>query len=273
MLKLLAPREESEWVVRVSLQLFHLSEAAFSSPGELENFKTRQMSLVERLRECRAVQLELNRFIEQHKNEVESGEAAIVENGRIHLTKDAEPALNSLFTNFISTARTVLYYLFGQKDKPDSVTYLLIGESLSFVQAGTSAAFESSAAKFLKAIPTEKAKHLIDMLRTDRDSWSTVLIGTRNRLVHDVDCPRLTLNYGIVGGIVRVAFPTVSKTELRTYANLLWENHYQTVEDTVVLCLNMRMPENIVPSRIPDELVNPKLPFRWSFAFRQDQQP
>ena len=93
MLKLLAPREESEWVVRVSLQLFHLSEAAFSSPRRTGEFQDATNVAGRKAAKCRAVQLELNRFIEQHKNEVESGEAAIVENGRIHLTKDAEPAL------------------------------------------------------------------------------------------------------------------------------------------------------------------------------------
>jgi hypothetical protein len=45
-------------------------------------------------------------------------------------------------------------------------------------------------------------------------------------------------------------------------------NLYQAVEDTVALCLTMRMPDNIVLSRIPDSLVNPQLPFRWTLALR-----
>jgi hypothetical protein len=58
MRRLFAPREESEWLVRVTLQLFHLSESAFSDHQEREQFKTRLMSMVEILRECRDAQLD-----------------------------------------------------------------------------------------------------------------------------------------------------------------------------------------------------------------------
>jgi hypothetical protein len=93
MLKTLAPRGESEWLVRVSFQLFHLAEAAFPHRGELERFKTRQMMLVDKLRECRDAQLELDRLIDQHTKEIESGEAAIINTGRIQVTKDGSVAI------------------------------------------------------------------------------------------------------------------------------------------------------------------------------------
>jgi hypothetical protein len=37
MRRLFAPREESEWLVRVTLQLFHLSEPAFADPQDRGN--------------------------------------------------------------------------------------------------------------------------------------------------------------------------------------------------------------------------------------------
>lgn len=74
------------------------------------------------------------------------------------------------------------------------------------------------------------------------------------------------MTYRIAEGKVCAFFPTVSRQELRQYLNLFWENLYQAVEETVLLCIAIRMPENIVPCRIPDEQVDPKLPFRWCFA-------
>lgn len=270
MLKVLVPREESEWFVRVSLQLFNLAQGAFHEPRELAEFKNRQMELANKLRECRASQLELNEFIAQYTRDVESGVAAKAEHGNPHVLIDGEPKLNRLFSGFIDSARIVLRHLFGQKDNPDSVSYLVLKRSISFVQVFKDAEFEKLAAEFLKAAPGEKAQALVDMLRGDRNSWSNVLIGTRNRLEHDVNCPTLKLGYGVVGGIVRVAFPTINRNELRAYLNTLWENLYQTVEETVVLCLAIRMPDFIVPARIPDHLIDPNLPFRWSFAVIQD---
>jgi hypothetical protein len=84
----------------------------------------------------------------------------------------------------------------------------------------------------------------MDMLRGERQTWSAVLIGTRNRIDHDIDCPKLQMNYEIIAGKVRAGFPTVSKQELRAYVDQFWCNLYQAVEDTVAFCLTMRMPDN-----------------------------
>jgi hypothetical protein len=144
----------------------------------------------------------------------------------------------------------------------------LLGRSISFVQVKSDAEFEKGAAGFLRDVPGKKAQCLMDMLREDRVAWSSTLIGTRDRIIHDVGCPQLKMNYRVAGGKVSAFFPTVSRQELRQYLNLFWENLYQAVEETVLLCIAVRMPGNIVPCRIPDDRVDPKLPFRWCFAFR-----
>lgn len=266
MRRLYASRGESEWLARVTLQLFHLSEPAFTDPGEREQFKTRLMSMVDILRECRDAQLDLGRLIETHIEELESGVAAQICDGRIELLKDIGPTLNRYFKDFFTKARTVLYHLYGQKDKLDSVTYRLLGSSINFVQAKKDSTFEQSVRDFLQAHPSAKAKALMDMLRGERQTWSAVLIGTRDRMIHDIDCPNLEVNYAIVDGKVRAGFPTVNKQELRACVEALWCNLYQAVEDTVALCLTMRMPDNVVLSRIPESLVSPQMPFRWTLA-------
>jgi hypothetical protein len=224
------------------------------------------MSLVEILRECRDVQLELAALIDGHAKEVESGVGVEVVNGYIQVLNDIEPKLNRLFKDFFSKARTALYHLLGQGRASDSVTCFLLGRSVSFVQAKDDSKFEEGAARFLRDIPGEKAQALMNILRGDRAAWSSTLIGTRNRIIHDIDCPQLKMTYRIAEGKVCAFFPTVSRQELRQYLNLFWENLYQAVEETVLLCIAIRMPENIVPCRIPDEQVDPKLPFRWCFA-------
>jgi hypothetical protein len=269
-LKLLAPREESNWYVRVTLQIFHLCGAAFPDTSEESEFKRRVMTLASKLHECRDAQLDLNRFVEQHTKEVESGKIARAENGHIRLLANSDVELNRLYSSFIDAARKVLYHLFGQRDKPDSVTYMLLGRSISFVQVRNNEEFEKYAAQFMRDVPGDVATSLIDMLRGDRDSWAKVLIGTRNRIEHDVDCPSLQLSYGVSGDVVRVAFPTINGCELRTHLNTLWENLFQAVEETLVLCASVRMGEMFVPQRIPEHLVAPNLPFRWSLAFRCD---
>lgn len=131
--------------------------------------------------------------------------------------------------------------------------------------------FETGAAQFLQDVPSEKARDLINMLRGDRKSWSSILIGTRDQIVHDVDSPQLRMTYGVAGGKLRAAFPTVNRQELRQYLNLCWENLFQAVEETVLLCVAIRLPDRIVPCRIPDDKVDPQLRFRWSFAIRPDR--
>lgn len=226
------------------------------------------MSLVESLRECRDVQLELAALIEGHTKEVESGVGVDVVNGHIQVLNDIEPRLNRLFKDFFSKARIALYRLLGQKNAPKSVTYFLLGRSISFVQAKDEAEFEKAAARFLGEVPGEKAQDLMNMLQGDRAAWSSTLIGTRDRIIHDIDCPQLKMNYGVAAGKVCAFFPTVSGRELRQYLNLFWENLYQAVEETVLLCIAIRMPDYIVPCRIPNDQVDPKLPFRWCFALR-----
>src|SRR5208283_3283814 len=113
MLKRLTTAEDSEWFCRLTIQLFNLSAAAFRDPQDLERFKQLQMSLVESLRECRDVQLELAALIDGHTKEVEAGVGVDVVNGHIQILNDIEPKLNQLFKDFFSKARTALYRLLG----------------------------------------------------------------------------------------------------------------------------------------------------------------
>lgn len=269
MLKMIASADDSEWIFRTSIQLFKLGGAAFPIPGEFDHFKQLQMRLVEVLRECRDVQLELNLLVESHARDLELGTGGVaVESGHLRVLNDIEPRLNRLFKDFFIKSRTALYHLFGQKNKPESVTKFLLGHNMSFVQVSDDSTFERYAATFLEAHQSQKAGALIEMLRGDRASWLRTLIGTRDRMIHDVDCPTLKMNYGVVNGKVVAGFPTVSRCELRSYLQLFWENLYQAIEETIVLCLAIRMPENIVPMRIPIERVNPKLPIHWTFGLR-----
>lgn len=268
MLKRLTTAEGSEWFCRLTIQLFNLGATAFRDPQDLEQFKKLQMSLVECLRECRSAQLEMAALIDGHTEEVAAGVGVDVVNGHIQVLNDIEPKLNSLFKDFFSKARTALYHLFGQKKAPKSVTYFLLGRSISFVQVEDDAKFEADAARFLLDVPGDKAQQFMNTLRGDRAAWGSILIGTRNTIIHDIDCPQQKMNYGVAGGKVCALFPTVSRQELRQYLNLFWENLYQAVEEAVLLCIAIRMPDSIVPCRIPDDRVDPKLPFRWCFAFR-----
>jgi len=118
-----------------------------------ERFKRLQMSLVEILRECRDVQLELAALIDGHAKEVESGVGVEVVNGYIQVLNDIEPKLNRLFKDFFSKARTALYHLLGQGRASDSVTCFLLARSVSFVQAKDDSKFEEGAARFLRDIP------------------------------------------------------------------------------------------------------------------------
>jgi hypothetical protein len=270
MLKRLTTAEEAGWFFRLTIQLFNLSETAFRDPRDLEHFKRLQLSLVESLRECRDVQLELATLIDSHTKEVECGVGGVdFVNGHIHVSNDIEPKLNRLFKDFFSKARTALYHLVGQKDAPESVTHFLLDRrSISFVQVKDDATFDKYAAKFLQDVPGEKAQGLINMLRGERAAWPSTLIRTRDRINHDIECPQLRMTYGVVGGKLRAGFPTVSGHELRQYLTLFWENLYQVVEETVLVCIAIRMPDNFVPCRIPDDEVDPKLPLRWRFVFR-----
>ena len=177
MLKRLTTAEDAEWFGRLTIQLFNLSGTAFRDPQDLERFKQFQLLLVESLRECRDVQLELAAFIDCHIKEVASGVGVDVVNGHIQVLNDVEPKLNRLFKDFFSKARTALYRLLGQRDATKSVTHFLLGRSISFAQVKDDAMFERSAASFLRDMPGEKARSLVDLLRGDRAAWSLKLIG------------------------------------------------------------------------------------------------
>jgi hypothetical protein len=203
MLKRIATAEDSEWTVRLTVQLFHLSAATFKDPRDRARFIQLQMSLVDGLRECRDAQLELGKLIATHTKEIEAGVGVKIDNGQVHVLNDIDPKLNRLVKDLFIKARTALYHLYGQKNASKSVTHLLLGRSISFAQAKDNDKFERSAAQFLNAVSGQKAQNLMNMLRGDRASWSLALIRTRDRIIHDNDCPQLKMKYVPLAWIIR----------------------------------------------------------------------
>jgi hypothetical protein len=276
--------EDSEWIFRLSLQIFNLRDNVHLCPEERRAFDVAYFPLFEKMRECNDARRELDEFINRHVRDVKEGRCIGITNGQISVLEDIEPKLNRLFKEFFVTARTVLYHLFGQKDTrpqknrpkkplPKSVTEILLGHDLSFVQIRKDETFEEEVEAFLKKVPGEASRALIDMLRSDRKAWSTALIEIRDIIIHDVTCPRLKMNYAVIEGILTALFPTVQKTELRECVRLFWENLVGAVEETVVACLALKLPPNLMIFRLSEEARDPHLPMRWQFAPRPPHIP
>jgi hypothetical protein len=183
MLKRLGDVEDSVWVFRILIQLNQLSAGAPLSPENRAAFESALQQLFTCLRECNDARRELGRLIKQHIEDVREGRSVVVSNGHIEVLEDIEPVLNRTTNSFFVAARTALYHLFGQKTDPSkgpharSLTEILCGYNLSFAQSKKDATFEQEAAKFLLAKPGWAANHLIDVLRSDRTTWSPGLAG------------------------------------------------------------------------------------------------
>ncbi|MFI5090873.1 MAG: hypothetical protein ACHP7P_12515 [Terriglobales bacterium] len=278
--KKLYDAENSEWAFRLTIQIFNLSAAVLHRPEEQRAFREVHAPLFDSMRECYDAQLELNRFIEKHLQDVAAGRCVEVTNGHLTLLEDIEPKLNRLFKDFFVKARTVLYHLFGQElrkkshRKPrKSVTEVLLGHDLSFVQLGDDAKFDEKAQEFLQKVPGEAAKGLIDMLRGDRKAWSSGLIDIRDTIIHDVTCPQLKMRYVAIEGVPRVAFPTVQKTELREFVRLFWDNLCGAVEETIVSCFNIKLSPLFVMYRLAEGARDPQCPMRYQVAMRPANIP
>jgi hypothetical protein len=205
-------------------------------PDEQEEFCHVHGLLFDGMRECHDVQLELHQFIEKHLEDVAAGRCIHVTNGNLMLLEDIEPKLNRVFKDFFVKGRTVLYQLFGQKPYKGqiqrSVTEVLLGHDLGFIQVEDDAKFEKRAQEFLQKIPGEAAKGLIAMLRGDRQTWCSGLIAIRNIVIHNLACPKLKMTYVLVDGKPRDAFPTVHKINLQKFIHLFWNNLCDSVEET-----------------------------------------
>jgi hypothetical protein len=275
--KKLYDAEDSDWAFRMTIQLFNLSTPVLSRPEEQTAFREAHMPLFDSMRECYDAKSEFENFIEQHLADLEGGRCVKITNGHLTLLEDVDPKLNRLFKDFIVKARTVLHHLFGQKphkgNRVKSVTEILSGHDLGFVQIDDDAKFERKAEEFLTNVPGEASKALIAMLRDDRKAWSSGLIDIRNTILHDVRCPRLEMKYAVLGGRARVAFPKVQGIELREFVLLFWDNLCDAVEETIVLCFNMKLPHSFVMCSIPEELRDPSCPMRYGYAVRPGDVP
>jgi hypothetical protein len=267
----------SEWAFRLTIQLFNLSKAVLHRPEEQKSFRDVHTPLFDSMRECYDAQLRFNEFIEKHLRDVAAGRCVEITNGHLTLLEDIEPTLNGLFKDFFVKARTVLYHLFGQKSykKPHnkSVTEVLLGHDLGFVQLDDDAKFEQKAQEFLQKVPGEAAMGLINMLRGDRKTWSSGLIDIRNTIIHDVTCPRLEIKYVAVDGTARVALPTVNKTDLREFVRLFWDNLCDAVEETIVACFNVKLSPLFLICCIAENARDPHCPMRYQVAMRSANIP
>jgi hypothetical protein len=228
----------SEWAARITFEISHIAEAALHG-NRRTAFDTKQFSLFRIMQESFDALLALHQFVEAHEKETASGQGNVrVENGRIVLYGDPDVTLNRLFKDFIVKSRTVLYHLF-------SITKFL-DYDLGFFQLKEDVKFEEAARKFLVKLPGRRGETIIALLRNDRQSWSSMLIGIRNIVIHEVDCPALHIVYFIENGSARALFPTVQTTELREFSQRIWDNLFEFVEDVEVLVLGVHLSPNLV---------------------------
>lgn len=275
--KKLYDANDSEWAFRLSIQISNLSQGILHQPDEQEEFRQVHGLLFDVMRECHDVQLELHQLIDKHLKDVAAGRCVRITNGILMLLEDIEPKLNRLFKDFFVKGRTVLYQLFGQKPYKGqiqrSVTEVLLGHDLGFIQVEDDAKFEKKAQEFLQKIPGEAAKGLIAMLRGDRQTWCSGLIDIRNTVIHDVACPKLKMTYALVDGRPAVAFPTVNKINLQEFIYLFWNNLCDSVEETIIGCFNVRLSPLFVFIRVAEGARDPHCPMRYQLAMRPDNVP
>jgi hypothetical protein len=218
------------------------------------------------MQECFDALLAMQQFIEDHENEVKSGQGKVrVENGRIVLHNDPDVTLNRLFKDFIVKSRTVLYHLFS--------TTKFLDHDLSFLQVKDDAKFELAAKRFSIKVPGRRGEIILDLLRSDRASWSSTLIGIRNRVVHDVDCPALRIIHFVENGAARVVFPTIQGTESRIFTQRIWDNLFEFVEDVQVLVLGLYLPPHLVVLQTQPSQRTNNDPAKYKLALRSADVP
>jgi len=98
--KKLYDAEHSEWAFRLTIQLFNLSKAVLHRPEEQKAFREVHEPLFNAMRECYDAQIEFNKFIEKHLQDVAAGRCVKITNGNLSVLEDVEPALNRLFKDF-----------------------------------------------------------------------------------------------------------------------------------------------------------------------------
>jgi len=276
-LKTLGDAEDGVWMFRIIQQISQLSQGAALSSSDRAEFEAAHKLLFECMRQCSDARHELWRLMEQHVKDISEGRAVVVGNlGVISVLDDFEPTLNRAVNSFFVSSRTALYHLFGQRravsmgSHARTVTEILTGENLSFVHAKKDTTFEAEAKKFLDSHPGRASAHLIDILRSDRTSWTLGLQEIRDKIIHDTTYEPLRMLYQARGQKVAVGFPRLNGVELLEFVERFWNNLVDATEEIVLACVATRLPAFMAIVPIPEDRLDRELPYRWQAVMMPD---
>jgi hypothetical protein len=268
--KTLGDAEDGVWMFRTMHQISQLSQAAALSSSDRAEFDAAHKLLFECMRQSNDARHELWRLIEQHVKDISEGNAVVAgSRGVISVLQDFEPPLNRAVNSFFASSRTALYHLFGQRDDPSSGSHsrtaaeILTGDNLSFVHAKKDTTFEAEAKKFLDKHPGQPSAHLIDILRSDRTSWTLGLQEIRDKIIHDTTHEPLRMLYQARGQKVAIGFPRLNGVELLDFVEMFWNNLVDATEEIILACIAIRLPAFMAIVPIPEGRRDQELPYRW----------
>jgi hypothetical protein len=267
--KTIADPGDSEWLFRLLQQISQLSQGALLSENERADFDSARMRLIEVLRQCNDARKQLIELFTEHVEHVAEGRGVFVnESGALIIEDDIVPRLNRAVNGFFVPARTALYHLFGQKPvagkKPaKSILEILTGFNFGFVFIFNSVRFEQAAQNYLSQIPGVRSKALIDVIRSDRDTWSLGLQEIRDTIIHDTEYDGLKMVYQANGIKIAIGFPRLNGKPMLDFVEMFWNNLIESIEEVILLTLCTRMPPLVALDRIPQNEWDPTLPFRW----------
>lgn len=272
MLKRLGDREDGVWIFRILNQINQMTEGAALSSSERTEFEAAHLRLFECMRQCNDARRELIQMVQKHIQDVSEGRSVVVGgNGHIIVNEDIEPALNRVVNSFFVASRTVLYHLFGQKDNPRhgphvlTVTEILTKYNLSFAHIPEDEKFDLRAKEYLDARSNGvKEAYLIEIIRSDRQTWSLGLQDIRNTIIHDTSYKGLKMLYQARSKKVAIDFPKLNGVDLIPFVEMFWNNLLDAVEEIIMACIDTRMSSFIRIVRIPEDQWDPKLPKRWT---------
>jgi hypothetical protein len=201
---------------------------------------------------------------------------AVGNHGVISVLEDFEPTLNRAVNSFFVSSRTALYHLFGQRDDSSkgshtrTVSEILTGDNLNFVHAKKDTTFKTEAEKYLDRHRGPASVHLIDILRSDRTSWTLGLQEIRDKIIDDTTYEPLRMLYQARGQKVAVGFPRLNGVELLEFVEMFWNNLVDAVEEIVLACIATRLPVYMAIVPVPEDRRDPKLPYRWRAVMLPD---
>jgi hypothetical protein len=249
-----------------------MTQGAALSSSERTEFDAAHLRLFECICQCNDARRELKLMVQKHIQDVCEGRSVVVGGtGHLIVNEDIEPALNRVVNSFFVASRTVLYHLFGQKDDPRkgphvlTVTEILTRYNLSFAHIHNDATFEKHAKEYLDARSNGvKEAHLIDIIRSDRQTWSLGLQDIRDTIIHDTSYKGLKMIYQAKGNRVAAGFPMLNGVELISFVEMFWNNLLDAVEEIMMTCIDTRLSAFIRIVRIPEDQWDPNLPKRWT---------